>query len=57
MQRVIRDAELRRALIRNGLASARLQTLGHFADTVLRELEMKFDGERPVVTQEYGRRA
>jgi glycosyltransferase involved in cell wall biosynthesis len=57
LKRIIGDADLRRALIRNGLASARLQTLGHFTDTVLRELEVKFDGGRSVVTQEYGRRA
>jgi glycosyltransferase involved in cell wall biosynthesis len=55
MQRVIRDAELRRALIRNGLASARMQTLDHFTGTVLRELEMKFDGGRAGVAQEAGR--
>jgi glycosyltransferase involved in cell wall biosynthesis len=57
MQRVIRDAELRRALIRNGLASARLQTLDRFTDTVLRELEVKFRGERSPIAQQVGRRA
>jgi glycosyltransferase involved in cell wall biosynthesis len=57
MQRVIRDHELRRAMIRNGLAAARLQTLGHFTGTVLRELEKKFDDRTSVFAQEYGRRS
>jgi glycosyltransferase involved in cell wall biosynthesis len=57
MQRIIHDAELRRALIRNGLAAARVQTLDCFAGTVLRELEMKADGCSPVIAQEAGRRA
>lgn len=56
MQRVIRDADLRRALIRNGLASARLQTLGRVTDSVLRELEVQFRGKRTAVAQEAGRR-
>ncbi|MBZ5661870.1 MAG: glycosyltransferase family 4 protein [Acidobacteriia bacterium] len=57
MQRVIRDADLRRALIRNGLASARLQTLGYFTEIVLRELEIKLDRGKPEVAQEIGPRA
>lgn len=57
LQRIIRDAELRRTLIRNGLASARLQTLGRFTDTVMREVDMRIDGQNPVVAQEVGRRA
>jgi glycosyltransferase involved in cell wall biosynthesis len=36
--RMIHDGELRRAIIRNGLASASLQTLAHFTSTVLHEL-------------------
>jgi hypothetical protein len=43
-------------MIRNGLAAARLQTLGHFTGTVLRELEMKVDERTPVVAQEFGPR-
>ena len=38
IERVVSDDELRRALIRNGLASARTQTLDHFISTVLNEL-------------------
>lgn len=57
MQRVIRDASLRRALIRNGLESARLQTLGRFTEIVLRELETNTDQGRPEVAQEIGPRA
>jgi len=38
VERVIRDEDLRRALIRNGLAAARKQTLGRFIGTVVREL-------------------
>jgi len=56
MKRIIGDGELRRALIRNGLASARLQTLEHFTDTVLKELEMKFEGEGTAVAEESSQR-
>jgi glycosyltransferase involved in cell wall biosynthesis len=38
IERVVSDGELRRALIRNGLASARKQTLDRFISTVLNEL-------------------
>ena len=39
IERIIRDGELRRTLIRNGLAAARRQTLERFVATVRRELE------------------
>jgi glycosyltransferase involved in cell wall biosynthesis len=39
IERVIRDAELRRTLIRNGLAEARKQTLGRFITIVLGQLD------------------
>ena len=39
IERVIRDGDLRRALIRNGLAEARKQTLERFIATVVRELD------------------
>jgi glycosyltransferase involved in cell wall biosynthesis len=57
MQRIIRDGDLRRALIRNGLASARLQTLGHFTGLVFRELEAKAGRNAPAMAQEAGPRA
>jgi glycosyltransferase involved in cell wall biosynthesis len=56
LQRIIRDADLRRALIRNGLQSARLQTLGRFTEIVLRELEMNPHRGSPEVAQEIGPR-
>jgi len=39
IERVIRDGELRRALIHNGLEGARKQTLERFIGTVVRELD------------------
>jgi glycosyltransferase involved in cell wall biosynthesis len=54
--RVIHDGELRRAIIRNGLASASLQTLAHFTDTVLHELGTTFEGGRATVAGENGQR-
>ena len=39
IERVIRDGDLRRALIRNGLAEARKQTLSRFIAIVVRELD------------------
>ena len=50
--RVIRDGELRRALIRNGLTAARKQTLEEFAAAVVRELNAGADAVRSVVPQE-----
>jgi glycosyltransferase involved in cell wall biosynthesis len=43
IERVVRDGELRRALIRNGLASARKQTLECFIDTVRTLLETSLE--------------
>lgn len=45
IERVIEDGELRRNLIRNGLAAARKQTLDHFVSVVLRELDMDLPAE------------
>jgi glycosyltransferase involved in cell wall biosynthesis len=39
IERVVWDGELRRSLIRNGLAAARKQTLSRFIATVVRELD------------------
>lgn len=39
MEQIVRNGEFRRALIRNGFASARKQTLERFVRTVLRELK------------------
>jgi glycosyltransferase involved in cell wall biosynthesis len=52
MERVIRDGELRRALIRNGLIAAREQTLDRFIATVLRELKTNMPAGAVVVPQE-----
>jgi len=52
IERVIGDAQLRRALIRNGLLAARKQTLNRFIATVLRELNANMDAERAAVPQE-----
>jgi glycosyltransferase involved in cell wall biosynthesis len=52
MERVIGDAELRRALIRNGLLAARKQTLDRFITMVLRVLNMDIHAERTAVPQE-----
>jgi len=56
IERLIHDGELRRALIRNGLALARLQTLAHFTDIVLQELEVKFGGGAGAVAEGHGQR-
>jgi glycosyltransferase involved in cell wall biosynthesis len=52
IERVIGDAELRRALIRNGLLAARKQTLDRFIATVVRELDADVHAERAAVPQE-----
>ena len=52
IERVIGDCELRRALIRNGLLAARKQTLDHFINTVLRELNANLDVEAAAIPQE-----
>ena len=52
IERVIDDAELRRALIRNGLLAARLQTLERFIASVIRELRPSVGAHRTAVPQE-----
>jgi glycosyltransferase involved in cell wall biosynthesis len=52
IERVIRDGDLRRALIRNGLAEARKQTLERFIATVVRELDTSVDAAGEVVAHE-----
>jgi len=52
MQRLIRDGELRRALIRNGLEAANRQTLERFIATVLRELQPELETTKAAVPQE-----
>ena len=52
MKRIIRDGELRRTLIRNGLVSARRQTLEKFIDIALRELEIRRAGQPTAIAQE-----
>jgi glycosyltransferase involved in cell wall biosynthesis len=52
IERIVDDGELRRALIRNGLAAARKQTLERFIATVIRELRPKVDADRATVPQE-----
>jgi glycosyltransferase involved in cell wall biosynthesis len=52
MERVIGDAELRRALIRNGLIAARKQTLDRFIAAVVRELNTNVPAESAAVPQE-----
>jgi glycosyltransferase involved in cell wall biosynthesis len=52
MELVVGDAELRRALIRNGLLAARKQTLDRFIATVVRELDANVHAERAAVPQE-----
>ena len=52
MEQMTGDAELRRTLIRNGLLAARKQTLDHFINTVLRELNANTDPETAAVPQE-----
>jgi glycosyltransferase involved in cell wall biosynthesis len=51
IERVIRDGELRRRLIRNGLVAARKQTLNQFIATVVRELDAIIPEERAAVPQ------
>jgi glycosyltransferase involved in cell wall biosynthesis len=52
IERVAGDAELRRALIRNGLIAARKQTLGRFIAAVLRELNPNVPAGSAAVPQE-----
>lgn len=52
IERLVRDGELRRALIRNGLFAARKQTLDRFIHTVLAELHHNLPEERAAVPQE-----
>ena len=52
MERVMQDADLRRAMIRNGLIAARKQTLEQFIATVQRELNANFHAERAELAQE-----
>lgn len=52
IKRVTGDAELRRALIRNGLMAARNQTLEQFIDILLIELNANLNAERAAVPQE-----
>ena len=52
MERVMEDAELRRAMIRNGFIAARQQTLERFVATVLRELNANVQAEPAAVAQE-----
>jgi glycosyltransferase involved in cell wall biosynthesis len=51
MERVIVDGALRRALIRNGLIAARLQTLDRFIAAVVRELNANFEPQGETVPQ------
>jgi len=52
IERVIGDADLRRALIRNGLTTARKQTLDRFIETVVRALNGNAPVESAAVPQE-----
>jgi glycosyltransferase involved in cell wall biosynthesis len=52
IERLIGDGELRRALIHNGFASARMQTLGRFVDIVHRELEPNLEQPTATVPQQ-----
>ena len=52
IERVVRDGELRRSLIRNGLASARNQTLECFIDTVRMTLETSLETGVAAIPQE-----
>ena len=52
IERVASEAELRRALIRNGLSTARKQTLGRFIAAVLRELNPNVPAGSAAVPQE-----
>ena len=51
MERVIDDAELRRALIRHGLMAARKQTLDRFISAVTKELNAIAPAERAAIPQ------
>jgi glycosyltransferase involved in cell wall biosynthesis len=51
IERIVCDAELRRALIRNGFKEARKQTLDRFIAAVLRELDASTSAERAAVSQ------
>lgn len=51
MERVIGDGEFRRAMIRNGLMTARKQTLDRFIAVILRELNTNVAAERLTVPQ------
>jgi glycosyltransferase involved in cell wall biosynthesis len=55
IERVARDAELRRMLIRNGLAAARQQTLEHFIAVVLGELAPNARAQAAEALREAGR--
>jgi glycosyltransferase involved in cell wall biosynthesis len=52
IERIVADGQLRRALIRNGLAAARKQTLDRFIRAVIEELQMELPVERTAVPQE-----
>jgi glycosyltransferase involved in cell wall biosynthesis len=52
MERVVRDGDFRRELIRNGLIAARQQTLERFVDTVRVELEANLAASETAVPQE-----
>jgi glycosyltransferase involved in cell wall biosynthesis len=52
MERLVRDGELRRALIRNGFEAARRQTLERFIATVQKELESNLETTKAAVPQE-----
>jgi len=52
MERMIVDGDSRRSLIRNGLNTARKQTLERFTATVVRELSANNHAERDAVPQE-----
>jgi glycosyltransferase involved in cell wall biosynthesis len=52
IERLVRDGELRRSLIRNGLEAARRQTLERFIATVLRELGPNLETAKAAVPQE-----
>jgi len=52
IERVVRDGELRRSLIRNGLASARKQTLESFISTVRMVLETSLEPGEAAIPQE-----
>lgn len=53
IERIIRDGEIRRQLIRNGWSAARRQTLERFIATVRRELETNIEAREPVVAHRH----